>query len=230
MDPKMKGDRYNKDNTFVKDMREVTLRWERDALAGTSLAELDEVVERLSIMGNLLITPEGIRQILSPVYREGKGPNDLDALDFLTVEQQLIEREGNAIVAFNSHPLVRLATNTENIHILVPCDFENGDFTITVRGLPKAVAGFVRLSEAIVPPASVRVKTLSDSKDDLRETFTQRQLECFELAAKHGYYETPKQITIQGLAEVMGIARSTYQEHLNAAEQLALHWLSQNMS
>ena len=211
-------------------MREVTLRWERDALAGTSLAELDEVVECLSIMGNLLITPEGIRQILSPVYREGKGPDDLDALDFLDVEQQLVEREGNAIVAFNSHPLVRLATNTENIHILVPCDFENGNFTITIRGLPKAVAAFVRLSEAIIPPASVRVKTLSDSKDDLRETLTQRQLECFELATKHGYYETPKQITIQGLAEVMGIARSTYQEHLNAAEQIALKWLSQQMS
>lgn len=226
----MNGDRYNKEKPKFNRMREVTLHWERSALASTSMAQLDEVVERLSIMGNLLITPEGIRQILSPVYREGKGPDDLDALDFLTVEQQFIEREGNAIVAFNSHPLVRLATNTENIYILLPCEFENGNFTLTVRGLPKAVAGFVKLTEALVPPASVRVKTLADVKDNLRETFTKRQLECFELATKHGYYASPKQITIQGLAEVMGIARSTYQEHLNAAEQLALRWLSENLS
>ena len=94
----MNGDRYNKEKPKFNRMREVTLHWERSALASTSMAQLDEVVERLSIMGNLLITPEGIRQILSPVYREGKGPDDLDALDFLTVEQQFIEREGNAIV------------------------------------------------------------------------------------------------------------------------------------
>ena len=54
-------------------MREVTLSWERDALAHTSLAQLDEVVERLAIMGNLLITSEGVRQIVVPVYRDGKG-------------------------------------------------------------------------------------------------------------------------------------------------------------
>ena len=42
-------------------MREVTLSWERDALAHTSLAQLDDVVERLAIMGNLLITSEGVR-------------------------------------------------------------------------------------------------------------------------------------------------------------------------
>ena len=40
-------------------MREVTLSWDREALAHTSMAQLDEVVDRLSIMGNLLITPEG---------------------------------------------------------------------------------------------------------------------------------------------------------------------------
>ena len=50
-------------------MREVTLSWGRDALSHTSLAQLDEVVERLAIMGNLLITSEGVRQIVVPVYR-----------------------------------------------------------------------------------------------------------------------------------------------------------------
>ncbi len=211
-------------------MREVTLRWERASLAATSMGALDNIVQRITIMGNILINEEGIRQIMLPEFREGMGPNDLNDIDFLDVEEELSEGNSGALVVFNSHPLVRLATNTENIHILVPCDYENGNFTITVRGLPTAVAGFVRLSEAIIPPASVRVRTISESKDELSTILTQRQFECFELAGKHGFYEQPKRITIQGLAEVLGIARSTYQEHLNSAEQVVLEWISQRLN
>jgi hypothetical protein len=211
-------------------MREVTLRWERASLAATSMGALDNIVQRITIMGNILINEEGIRQIMLPEFREGMGPNDLNGIDFLDVEEELSEGNSGALVVFNSHPLVRLATNTENIHILVPCDYENGNFTITVRGLPTAVAGFVRLSEAIIPPASVRVRTISESKDELSTILTQRQFECFELAGKHGFYEQPKRITIQGLAEVLGIARSTYQEHLNSAEQVVLEWISQRLN
>ncbi|MGB1588045.1 MAG: helix-turn-helix domain-containing protein [Poseidonia sp.] len=210
-------------------MREVTLRWEKAALSHTAMAALDDVVECLTIMGNLMISTDGVRQLVKPTFRDGKGPNDLDELDFFTVEQELSEREGGALVVYNTHPLVRLAANTENIHILVPCDYDNGNFTITVRGLPKAVASFVRLSEAIIPPASVRVQTLSEDKEELANLLTTRQYECFDLAAKHGFYDEPKRITIQGLAEVKGIARSTFQEHLNAAEQAVLRWASSRL-
>jgi hypothetical protein len=211
-------------------MREVTLRWERSSLLATSMGALDEIVQRITIMGNLLINEHGIRQIAVPEFREGMGPEHLDELEFLSVEDELSTGVGGALVVFNSHPLCRLATNTENIHILVPIEYQDGNFTITIRGLPHAVAGFVRLSEAIIPPAIVRVRNIDESKDELGSLLTQRQFECFELAGKLGYYEAPKRITIQGLAEVMGIARSTYQEHLNSAEQAALGWLSQRLN
>ena len=54
-----------------------------------------------------------------------------------------------------------------------------------------------------------------------------RQLECFSLASELGDYDKQKRINIEGLSEVMGIARSTYQEHLHAAEQATLRWISQ---
>ena len=210
-------------------MREVTLRWEREALASTSMAALDEIVSRLSILGNLHISPDGVRQLITPVYREGKTVDDLTAIEFIEVKDVLSEREQNAVVIFNTHPLVRMATNTEDIHILVPCAYENGAFTITVRGLPKAVAQFVRLTEAFIPPTHVKVQNITEQVDGLAEVMTQRQLECFALAAKHGYFEEPKRITVQGLAEVMGVARSTYQEHLSSAEQAALLWMAQRL-
>ena len=175
-------------------MREVTLSWDREALAHTSMAQLDEVVDRLSIMGNLLITPEGVRQIVVPSYRAGKSVEDLTTVDFIDVEQVVNERDSDALVVWNTHPLVCLASSSENVHILVPCDFVEGGIDITIRGLPKAVASFVRLSKAVIPPGNVRVRDISEQKNDLAEILTQRQLECFQLAGQHGYYDEPKEL------------------------------------
>jgi hypothetical protein len=211
-------------------MREVTMAWNRADLARTPMAALDDIVQRLSITGNLLINSEGVRQLLAPVYREGKGVDDLGALPFLEVEQVLNKNGGDALVAFNTHPLVRLATTTENIHILVPCLYEDGGFTLTIRGLPDAVARFVRLSKTLIPPSTVTVQHLEKKLEGFKDHLTPRQLECFLLAAQHGYYDDPKRITMQGLAEVKGIARSTFQEHLNMAEQTALKWVAEQMN
>jgi len=126
--------------------------------------------------------------------------------------------------------LVRLATTTENIHILVPCLYEDGGFTLTIRGLPDAVARFVRLSKTLIPPSTVTVQHLEKKLEGFKDHLTPRQLECFLLAAQHGYYDDPKRITMQGLAEVKGIARSTFQEHLNMAEQTALKWVAEQMN
>ena len=206
------------------------MAWNRADLAGTPMADLDDIVQRLSITGNLLINSEGVRQLLAPVYREGKGVDDLGALPFLEVEQVLNKNGGDALVAFNTHPLVRLATTTENIHILVPCLYEDGGFTLTIRGLPDAVARFVRLSKTLIPPSTVTVQHLEKKLEGFKDHLTPRQLECFLLAAQHGYYDDPKRITMQGLAEVKGIARSTFQEHLNMAEQTALKWVAEQMN
>jgi len=216
--------------TAIGAMREVTMAWNRADLAGTPMAALDDIVQRLSITGNLLINSEGVRQLLAPVYREGKGVDDLGALPFLEVEQVLNKNGGDALVAFNTHPLVRLATTTENIHILVPCLYEDGGFTLTIRGLPDAVARFVRLSKTLIPPSTVTVQHLEKKLEGFKDHLTPRQLECFMLAAQHGYYDDPKRITMQGLAEVKGIARSTFQEHLNMAEQTALKWVAEQMN
>jgi len=216
--------------TAIGAMREVTMAWNRADLAGTPMAALDDIVQRLSITGNLLINNEGVRQLLVPVYREGKGVDDLGALPFLEVEQVLNKNGGDALVAFNTHPLVRLATTPENIHILVPCLYEDGGFTLTIRGLPDAVARFVRLSKTLIPPSTVTVQHLEKKLQGFKDHLTPRQLECFLLAAQHGYYDDPKRITMQGLAEVKGIARSTFQEHLNMAEQTALKWVAEQMN
>ena len=78
-------------------MREVSVTWTRDSLAETDLSMLDAILERLTFVANLLITPEGVRQIIIPVYKEGKSVDDLGALPYIEVEQRLNERESEAL-------------------------------------------------------------------------------------------------------------------------------------
>ena len=49
------------------------------------------------------------------------------------------------------------------------------------------------------------------------------------LALKHGYYDEPKAITMQALADILNIARSTFQEHLQSAEQAVLIWAGEQL-
>ena len=205
-------------------MREVSVSWDREALANTDLALLGDVVQRLSFIGNLLITPEGVRQIILPVFKEGKSAKDLEAIPYITVEQEVNEREGGALVIWNTHALVCLASTTENIYIMLPTEFENGTLTLTFRGIPQAISSFVKLSKVFLPPADIRVRSISEEGNSLADVLSQRQHECYSLAIQHGYYNEPKSITIQALADILGIARSTYQEHLQTAEAVVLKW------
>ena len=210
-------------------MRVVTLTWSREALGTTSFSQLDETVQKLSIMGHLNITKDGVRQIAMPIYRDGKSSEDMEAIEFITVEQHLNERESDALVIWNEHPLVLLASGTENIHILPPYEYENGSITVTVRGLPDAISTFVNLCKAFLPPDKISVQNIQQQDELFKELLTNRQYECITLASQHGYYEHERKVTIQGLAEAMNIACSTFQEHLQAAEEAILRWSSEQL-
>ena len=210
-------------------MREVALTWNKESIRKTDLAVLDEVVEQLTFVANLLITPEGVRQIILPTYHEGKSAEDLENIPYITVEQRLNERESEALIIWNTHSLVCLASTTENIHVMPPIEFDNGTLTISLRGIPQAISSFVKLSKMFLPPADIRVSDVRAYENGLEQALTPRQYECYGLALKHGYYEEPKAITMQALADILGIARSTFQEHLQSAEQAVLIWAGEQL-
>ncbi len=210
-------------------MREVSLSWSEATLASTEFADLSRIVSNFKVMGHLAVEPTGVRQIVLPTYREGKTVDDFDDLDFISVEQKLNERESDALVIWNRHPLVCLASNSENIHILPPYEFDQGAISVNIRGLPDAISTFVKLCKMVLEPDEVRVHNVQSNADEISAILTPRQNDCFSLAAKHGYYEDPKRVTIQGLAEYMDIARSTYQEHLQGAEQAILGWFGEQI-
>lgn len=47
---------------------------------------------------------------------------------------------------------------------------------------------------------------------------TSRQRQAYELARKRGYYEWPREASVQELADELGVSKTTFLEHLRSAE------------
>ncbi|HJL54741.1 MAG: helix-turn-helix domain-containing protein [Candidatus Thalassarchaeaceae archaeon] len=57
------------------------------------------------------------------------------------------------------------------------------------------------------------------SKDTSSRLLTVRQREVFDLAVKHGYYESPRRITLTNLAVLAGVSKSTMCELIHLIEK-----------
>lgn len=58
---------------------------------------------------------------------------------------------------------------------------------------------------------------------------TKNQKKAMEIAIKHGYYDYPKKVKMEKLAELMGISYSTFQAHLKKAEGKIMPHVYENM-
>lgn len=58
-----------------------------------------------------------------------------------------------------------------------------------------------------------------DLRDALRESLTPRQREALQAARDGGYYEWPRDVTAEGLANEMDVTPPTFTEHLRGAER-----------
>ena len=63
------------------------------------------------------------------------------------------------------------------------------------------------------------IETRETFRDRILDDLTERQQEALRTAFYSGFYEWPRETNSAALAEMMGVASSTYQYHLRAAEQ-----------
>jgi len=69
--------------------------------------------------------------------------------------------------------------------------------------------------------------TYVPGSEDLLSPLTDRQLEVFETAVEEGYYDVPRQATHKDIADNLGCAPSTVDEHLRKAESRVVTGLIQ---
>jgi hypothetical protein len=62
----------------------------------------------------------------------------------------------------------------------------------------------------------------SPDREDILSILTERQHEVFETAIREGYYEIPREATHEDIADSLGCAPSTVDEHLRKAESRVL--------
>jgi methylated-DNA-[protein]-cysteine S-methyltransferase len=87
----------------------------------------------------------------------------------------------------------------------------------------------------LLPGATLEAKTVLRGNEVDREllasglllpSLTRRQGQAVLAALETGYYDAPRKVTTEDVARTMGIARSTFEEHLKAAESQLVHALA----
>ncbi|WP_439025917.1 helix-turn-helix domain-containing protein [Haloarchaeobius sp. DT45] len=67
------------------------------------------------------------------------------------------------------------------------------------------------------------VTSLSGGSTQYLQLLSQRQREVFELARRENYYQWPREVSLQELADELGISKTTFTEHLRKAEAKLLN-------
>jgi hypothetical protein len=152
----------------------------------------------------------------------------------LLVDAQVIERDKNgAYIAFiRSGPSLSSVLNyigMEGGYLFPPLGIGDGKVKFSFLGSEQQIKQFMETINAI--GIKYRVVLLADadfSPVSILNQLTQKQHEVIVAAYKLGYYDIPRKITSEELAEKLGLADSTVVEHLRKAEQrLIAHILEQ---
>ena len=106
--------------------------------------------------------------------------------------------------------------------IVPPLPFVAGGLRITVVGTHEMLQ---QALEELPEETHISVEQVGEYSPDDRNVLsllTDRQLEVFEMAVEHGYYEIPRRATHEDIADELGCAPSTVDEHLRKAESRIL--------
>jgi hypothetical protein len=152
----------------------------------------------------------------------------------LLVDAQVIERDKNgAYIAFiRSGPSLSSVLNyigMEGGYLFPPLGIGDGKVKFSFLGSEQQIKQFLETINDI--GIKYRVVLLADadfSPVSILNQLTQKQHNVIVAAYKLGYYDIPRKITSEELAEKLGLADSTVVEHLRKAEQrLIMHILEQ---
>ena len=99
---------------------------------------------------------------------------------------------------------------------------DNGGLRTTVVGTHQMLRQALGETPDGVRFAVEQAGQYSPDREDILSILTERQHEVFETAIREGYYEIPREATHEDIADSLGCAPSTVDEHLRKAESRVL--------
>ncbi len=99
-----------------------------------------------------------------------------------------------------------------------PMGFIDGKMVLSVVGEDQELRKLVKVVEVIGNVIEMHVQPASFHRDDMLASLTKRQREIVIEAKRRGYYDYPRRINSEQLAERVGVSKATVVEHLRKAE------------
>ncbi|WP_178917439.1 helix-turn-helix domain-containing protein [Natronomonas gomsonensis] len=108
-----------------------------------------------------------------------------------------------------------------------PLEFTEGGLRATLVGTHENLRGALGAMPDSLEFSVGDAGTYVPGSEDLLSPLTDRQLEVFETAIEEGYYDVPRKATHKDIADNLGCAPSTVDEHLRKAESRVVAGLVQ---
>lgn len=169
---------------------------------------------------------------------QGKEENKKKFLKDLKKEKSIkkVEQKGNYIFTLNEEPIEKqyyLPVFDPKIIQVKPVSQRSDGFEDwEVASWDKAT--LMKIMD--IPVFRVELKSIENIKlsdiflPHIYPKIPPKQKEAIELAVKHGYYEYPRRIDLEKLAEIAKVKRQTYQENLRRAERKLIPFLTESLS
>ncbi len=192
-----------------------------------------QMVRAFEILHILRLEPKEFAALVRVVFEsqpfaiEELFPNSQDA----EVEHDLLEQGKDGSYTYfikikskagRQRPL-RLSPLTAGGYLSVPFEVKEGRLKVTFLGTTKQVKGVIeslqkaRMRHKVVSLTDAKVSPLSPLGQ-----LTERQREVLTVAYRLGYYERPRRISSEQLAEKLKLSSSTFIAHRRKAEQRLL--------
>jgi len=144
-------------------------------------------------------------------------------LNNLKVEYQLLEQDRGACIFFIKGKPPQSTSETSNgrgMYPLLPFAVRDGKIRVTLVGDNEQVKEFLENRGV-----DYKVLSLTDAKFSLNSPIsrlTEKQQEAVSLAFRLGYFDTPRKVSVDELAQKLGLSSSTLAVHLRRAERRLL--------
>ncbi len=108
--------------------------------------------------------------------------------------------------------------NMEDISPDLPVTLSKEKMVLSFIGEEESIGRLLKILKTLGPLKVISIQTTVISEFNILSCLTKKQREILLLAKKMGYYEIPRKITTEKLAEKIGISKATAIEHMRKAE------------
>ena len=205
-------------------MRRLVLEISADDIAKFSPAgNLLEKIESLEIIYHLKLDEEGFAGICRIKVRDPTlDLKKLVGVGGLVKLELLSEKDDEHIVYIETQTRMSWFKGPEapEVYLCPPVEFQEGKLKLTFLGNAAEVKKL--LTRAVKVGQEFKILSLTDARfapDSLLQTLTEKQRKILSAAYARGYYDVPRRINSEDLAESLNLVKSTLVEHLRKAEK-----------